>query len=454
MAQQRSTYPTVHLREMLLIAGPALLLTVFAFWFAFQFVEPAPPQTITILTGSKEGAYFAFGRQYAERLDKAGITVEVLTSSGSMENLARLNDPSGKADVALLQGGVADKAAAEGLVSLGRMFPEPLWVFYTGDELIDRLAALKGKRIAIGGEGSGSRKLALALLKSNGITSATSSLLPLSGQKAADALSTGNVDAIFLTTAPETPLIKILLADPRTKLMNFAQGEAYTRLFPYLVRITLPAGVIDLVNNVPSNDVTLVAPKAALVARPTLHPAVIGLLVEAAKEIHSDGGMFHRIGEYPESIDPEFAMSEDAARFYNRGQPWLQSFLPFWLAIFLERMFIMIVPIATILIPLVKIVPFVYEWRLKSRIMYWYAQLKGIEKELQDTHTKDDLAGYLNDMDEIDEAVSAIPMPLHYSDRFYELRAAVDLVRQRIATRHDGHNDGAGTAVEPTAKTG
>ncbi len=441
MAKQRNTYETVQLREIVLIAGPALLLTLFAFWFAFQFVEPAPPKTITISTGNKEGAYYAFGKKYATRLAEAGIKVEVLDSSGSLQNLARLKDPKSPVDVALLQGGIASKDSAEGLVSLGRVFPEPLWVFYTGDVAIDRLAALDAKRIAIGGEGSGTRQLALALLARNAITAQTATLLDLDGMAAADALLAGKVDAMFLTTSPEAPLIQMLLSDPRSKLMNFSQALAYTRLFPYLVHVTLPAGVIDLVNNVPAQDKTLVAPKAALISREGLHPAVVDLLVDAAKDVHSEGGMFHGIGEFPEPIDPEFVMSPDATRYYERGESWLQRFLPFWLAIFLDRMFIMIVPIATILIPLIKIVPFVYEWRLKSRIMYWYAQLKGIEKQLQSDMTREKLTAFLTDIDEIDEAVSAIPMPLHYSDRFYELRAAVDLVRQRIKSRRD---NGAG----------
>ncbi len=438
MARKRGAYSTVRLRELLLIGGPAFLLTIFAFWFAFQFVEPAPPKQITISTGSEKGAYYGFAQEYAKRLQKAGIKVDVLTSTGSVENISRLKAQSDKTDVALVQGGVVEKSDTKDLVSLGRVFPEPLWVFYTGTDKIDRLGDLTSKRIAVGPEGSGTRRLALSLLARNRIMETTSTLLPLGGQKAADALLSGDVDAIFLTTAPEAPLIKDLLADPRSKLMSFSQGEAYTRIFPYLVRVTLPKGVIDLVSNVPSEDVTLVAPKAALVAREALHPAVVGLLVSAAQEIHGEGGMFQRIGEYPNTVDPEFAMSEDAARFYQQGEPWLQSFLPFWLASFLERMFIMIVPIATILIPLVKIVPFVYEWRLKSRIMYWYAHLKEIEQELQDHRSKDELTAYLNEIDSIDDSISAIPMPLHYSDRFYELRAAVDLVRQRIIARRDG----------------
>lgn len=439
MAKRRDVQSSVRLRELALIAGPAVVITIFAFWFAFQFVEPAPPNEITISTGSKTGAYYGFAKSYAEELSKAGIKVNILTSSGSLENLKRLKEPGGPVELALLQGGVTDKSSdVDGLVSLGRIFPEPLWVFHTQPEKLKQLSALSGQRIAIGPEGSGTRKLALALLAPNAITAQNTTLSSLGGDQAADALLRGELDAIFLTTAPEAPLIKKLLADPRSQLMSFDQGEAYTRIFPYLVRVSLPRGVIDLVKNVPSEDITLVAPKAALVARDSLHPAIVGLLVDAAKAIHSEGGMFHRVGEYPETVDPEFTMSDDAVRFYQQGEPWLQSFLPFWLAIFIERMIVMLLPIATILIPLVKIVPFVYELRLKSRIMYWYGQLKGIEKELQASRTNEELENYLSEIVDIEESVSAIPMPLHYSDRFYELRGAVDLVRQRVEKRLAG----------------
>lgn len=420
------------MRESLLIVLPALLVMAFGFWFAYQFVEPAPPDEVTITTGAESGGYYAFAQRYKEILAESGITLNVRSSEGSLRNLSRLRDRSSGVSLALMQGGISNARRDPSIVSLGRVFLEPVWVFYRGSEPVDRLAQLAGRRIAVGGAGSGTRALALSLLEANGIDDRTARLLPLSGSEAGDALLAGEADAIFLVSAPESPLVRKLLADPAARLMSFRQAEAYTRLFPYLSRITLPAGVIDLAREVPAEDVTLVAAQAALVAREDVHPAIVGLMVQAAREVHRQGGIFQRVEEFPKSHDPEFPMQDDAERLYKSGPPFLQRFLPFWLANFIERTLIMLIPVATILLPLVKIVPWAYEWRIRRRILYWYGELKELEREVED-RSHDDVAAYLTEIARIEAAVSRIPVPLHYSDKLYELRGAVELVRNRIA---------------------
>ncbi len=425
-------------REFLLIALPIVVLTALALWATYQFVAPPPPSKIVISSGSETGAYHKFAKAYAKRLAKSGIEVEVLTSKGSIENYARLTGEDSspqRADIALVQGGTANEKNKKGILSLGRVFTEPLWVFYRSKDTLDRLAQLKGQRLAIGAKGSGTRILADALLAKNSINPSNTQLLPLGSREGAKALLDGKADAVFLVMAPNAELVHTLLKTPDVRLMNFKRSEAYTRLFPYLTSVTLPAGVIDLVKNTPDQDIKLVAPEAALVAREAVHPAIIGLIVQAATEIHGEGGMFHRIGQYPKPHDPDFKMSPDAKRMYKSGAPFFRRYLPFWLATFIERMLVMIVPIATIMIPLVKILPMAYEWRIKSRINYWYAHLKQIEKGLkEDTqHARTDF--FKDEISEIEEAVSDVKVPLNYSDRFYELRAAVDLVRQRINAR-------------------
>ena len=423
---QRSAF-----HEALMFVGPALIAVGFAFWFAYQFVEPAPPRSVNITTGSETGAYYAFARRYAEILAKSDIRLEVKASAGSLSNLELLRNPESGISVALLQGGISDHEKDPGLVSLGRVFLEPVWVFYRGIEPIDRLAQLKGKRIAIGGDGSGTQALARELLAKNAIDENTAVLLPIGGEKAAEALRDNTADAIFLVLSPQAKLVESLLRNPEIRLMYFKQAEAYIRLFPFLSKVTLPAGVIDLSAQIPSQDVELLAAQAALVARSDVHPAIVGLLVEAAKQVHGSGGIFQRVEEFPKAHDPEYPMHDDAERLYKQGPPFLQRFLPFWLANFIERSLIMIVPIATILLPLFKIVPWVYEWRIRRRILFWYGELKRLEKAVLD-ESQVEKDKYTREILRIEDAVSRIPVPLHYSDRLYELRSAVDLVRQRI----------------------
>ncbi|MEO1280202.1 MAG: TAXI family TRAP transporter solute-binding subunit [Pseudomonadota bacterium] len=433
----RSLMPRAQTREMLLIIGPAVALVAGAFWLAFQFVEPAPPSEVKITAGSLGGGYYAFGQRYADVLERSGIKVDVLTSAGSIENLKRLGEEDGGIDLALMQGGIATSAKADGgtlpdLVSLGRIFPEPLWIFYRGEETFESLTALRGKRLAIGAEGSGTRILSEALLEPNEIDATNTDLQPIGGQAAAEALKSGTVDAIFLVLSPKAPLIEELLRTQGLQLLSLRRAEAYTRLLPYLARVTLPAGVVDLVKGIPRDDVELLAAQAALVARSDTHPAIISLMVEALKEIHAEGGMFQRVNEFPKAYDPEYELSDDARRSYEDGQSFLKRYLPFWLASFIERTIVMAVPIATILLPLIKVVPWVYETRIKSRIFYWFQELRTLEKRLEQSEDGVATGAFEDEITEIDRAVNNIPVPWHYADRYYELKAAVDLVRQRI----------------------
>lgn len=424
------------LRETALVAGPALALVVGAFYIATRFVEPAPPKKIVMTTGAETGAYHAFGKRYAEALAKSGVRVELVTSAGSVENLSRLRADAGsgavRADVGLMQGGIADPASAQDLMSLGRLFPEPLWVFYRGQPGLTNLADLAGARIAIGAEGSGTARLAKVLLDKSGIKGPDSTFLPLGAGPGADALAAGQIDVLFAALAPEAPLIQKLLRNRDIEVMSFGLADAYTRIFPYLTRVVLPKGVVDIADLVPRNDVVLVAPQAALVARKNLHPAIVGLLVDAAIEIHGQGSLFYRLGDYPRSQDPEFAMSEDAEHFYKSGKPFFRRFLPFWLATFIERLLLMAVPIATVLIPLFKIVPRLYEWRIKSRLLHWYAQLKELELRVNHQDGNEGIGALKAEVDRIERGVNQVPVPFRYSDRYFELRSAVDLVRKRI----------------------
>ncbi|MFN3868816.1 MAG: TAXI family TRAP transporter solute-binding subunit [Hyphomicrobiaceae bacterium] len=429
----------VQWRETLLVGGPAAAVVFAAFWFAYQFVEPAPPRHLAITTGSEQGAYFAFAKRYQERLAGNGITLDVFPSKGSVENVARLaGEPvdGRRVDLALLQGGIADSTSLPGMVSYGRLFLEPLWVFHRLDGEIDNLTALKGRRVAIGPAGSGTRKLVETLLAANGIDASNATLLPLGSAAAVDSLEKGESDAAFFTLAPESPLVQKLMRDDRFKLASLRQAEAYTRRFPYLSRIVLPEGAIDLVRNLPERDIVMVAPQAALVGRADLHPALAWPIVDAIKATHSDGGMFHRIGDFPKAADPEFELSEDAERIYQSGAPFFQRFLPFWLASFIERMIIMVVPIATILLPLLKLGPMIYEWRIRSRLLYWWGQLKTLERRINGrAGGPAEVAEIRSSIERIEEAVSTIPVPLAYTDRLYELRSAIDLVRQRLEAR-------------------
>ncbi len=423
----------IRMRDLVTVGVPLGIVLVTLFWALAHYVEPAPPRQITISTGSESGAYYGFGKRYSEILARSGVTLNVMKSEGSAENFARIRDKASGVQVALMQGGLKGDKPVDDVRSLGRAFLQPIWVFYRSPEPWVALTDLKGKRLSLGPVGSGTQLLASKLLDKSGVDEASATRLTLSVKDSADGLRKGEIDAIFLALAPDTPLIQELLRDPNVRLMSMAHAEAYTRLFPFLTRITLPRGLVDLNRNIPPDDVQMIANEAALMVRTDLHPALVGLLAEAALETHSPGGLFQKLGVYPKPDDPEFEMSEDAERYYKSGHPFLRRYLPFWVANFLERMVIILVPVFGVLYPVLRVLPIAYNWRIRQRFLRYFSRLKTMERQLDASPTAEELSTLRQEITRIDSALSHLPVPVNHTDRYFEVRAAVEIVKLRIA---------------------
>ncbi|MBN8475031.1 TAXI family TRAP transporter solute-binding subunit [Sulfuritalea sp.] len=427
-------------RDIIFIALPSLLLAAAAFWLAAQFIKPAPPDRLIISTGGEAGAYQRFAARYKDVLARYGIELVVLPSAGSTENLQRLRDPDFEVDAAFVQGGTARPGEDEELVSLGDFYHEPLWVFYReaalrgGDKLLD----LKGKRIAVGGAGSGTQQLALELLAANGIDTRNSKLVEAGGLGVVDSLRESEIDAVFVVGPTQSALIWTLLYTPGVRLMNFTHAEAYARRFPHLSRLVLPRGAIDLVQDIPPRDMQLVSPMATVLLREDTHPALIDLLMQAASEVHGEHGVFQVPGEFPRAGHSPFPLSKEAARYYKSGKPFLQRYLPFWAATLVDRMVVMIVPLLAVLIPLFKFAPQIYGWRVRSRIYRRYGELKFLENEINENPAAHSRAEWLEKLDRIEVDASHIRTPLTFSDMLYTLRGHIDLVRDMILRRTPG----------------
>ena len=427
-------------REMALIGIPVLALVIGAFWLAHQFVKPAPPSTLVMTTGAPDGAYHSFALRYQAALAKEGVTLELRPSAGSVENLKRLRDDGSGVELGLIQGGINEGRTVEevSLMALASLYHEPLWVFYRAtspnEKPLTQLRDLSKKRINIGASGSGTRKVALDLLFANGITEKTTPLTDLNSRDAATALREGKVDAAFFVISPESPLIRELLRVPGIRLMNFAQADAYTRRFPFLDQVTLARGVVDLGADLPSDNVVLLAPTANLVARDDLHPALAYLLMEVATEIHGGGSYFAKPGQFPSLANLDFPLADESKRYAKTGRPFLQRYLPFWVANLVERLAVMLVPVVAVLIPLFKVLPWLWSWRMRSRIYRWYGELKFLERDLASGSPTDAqaLTQHLLRLDDIEAQANLLPMPLSFVDRVYTLRQHIDMVRARL----------------------
>ena len=422
-------------------ALPFVLLAAVLLALAYLWLDPTPPKRVVLATGVDQGAYSEFGKRYAAALAKHGIRVELRSTQGAAENLALLRDPASGVDLAFVQGGAdADRDPANDadtrLVSLGSMFYEPVWLFYRGQSALtllkaprlERLAQLAGWRINIGAPGSGAPNLVRRLLDANRIDPATITLLQQPQTPAVIDLLEGRLDAIVLASAPESLMVQMLLQTPGVQLFDFAQADAYTRRFGFLSAVTLPRGVVDLAADLPPADVHMVAPTATLVARESLHPALAQLFVQAAQQVHGQPGWFQRKGDFPNARDGERELAAEAQRYYRSGVPWLQRYLPFWLANVIDRMWLALLSIVAVLIPLARVVPPLIELRIRSRVFRWYGQLRAIE----DATGHQPAAALLTQLDEIETKVAQVQMPLSYTDELYTLKSHIQFVRRRL----------------------
>jgi TRAP transporter TAXI family solute receptor len=410
--------------------APAILLALAGCLVAWQFVNPAPPDTITIATGQPGGAYLLFAERYQAILAREGITLNILETAGSVENLQLLEKDA--ADLAFIQGGTADAANAPELVSLASLYYEPLWIFYSGTETLTRLTQLQSRRIATGKPGSGTQAVATALLEDNRLQINPGEVLSVGGQEAAEALVSGKVDAAFFVASVQSPLVQKLLRQQGIQLMSFERADAYTRLHRFLSRITLPEGTIDLQENIPPRDTVLLAATANLVAHSDFHPALVGLILQAAEEVHRAGGLFASPGDFPNDRYLDFPLDDGARRFFKHGPPFLQRYLPFWTANLLDRLKIMLIPLLTLMIPLAKIMPPTYRWQARKKVYRWYRELKSLDFEHPEQLSSEALHTSIQKLDAIEEDVRKVAIPLSYSDELYNLRLHIDLVRGKL----------------------
>ncbi len=422
-------------RDLLLIGLPVVVVTAALAWLVVKFLQPAPPNTIRLISGPESSSYRSTAEKYKELIEARGVKVVVLPSRGSKDNLEQLANPASQVDVGFVQGGLTDGIDTSRLVSLGSLFPQPMMVYYRHREPVEILSQLRGKRLAIGPEGSGTRALAIKLLKANDMDGPPTVILDLAGQEAADALVAGTIDAAFLSGDSATPRVMRALRQAKgVQLMSFRQANGYVRRLSFLSRFTLPEGAIDLGGNYPPTTFRLVGPTVELVARDTLHPALSDLLISAAQEVHGKAGLFRDAGEYPAPLERDFPISSDAQRYYKSGAQFLYRHLPFWLASLVDRLLVVLLPLAVLIVPAMRIVPALYSWRVRSRIYRWYGALISIERAMLKESAPEEREAILARLDEIEDSVNGIKTPLSFADQLYVLREHIGWVRHRLTT--------------------
>ncbi len=421
------------MREVLKVYGPAILLIVVIFVVAIRFIAPPPPHELRLLAGAPGGYYHSLAERYRDLLAEDGIDVVVEDSHGSIDNLHRLIDQPEGVDVALVQGGLASEvSSADNLVAIAGLFYEPVWVVVRRGLRIRRLADLKGRRIAIGTEGSGTRVLARQLLLANEIDANDATLLEVGTGASLAGLEAGTIDAAFIVIAePSQPMVDVL-ERKKVRLLSFDQADAYRMKFPFLTPVRLPMGAVSLPDNVPPTNVTLMAPTAMLVARDDIHPALVNLLLRAASQLHGGRQLFAPAGTFPTRMQVDFPLQSDAEHYFVRGPSLLFRYLPFWIAVWIERMIVLAIPLLTLL-PIIRIAPPAYRWQVERKIYRWYKRLRYLEAEADTVTDPGQRAKLRSELDEIQARLLKLKVPISYAKQLYDLRLHVDFVRARLS---------------------
>ena len=402
----------------------------------FLLMSP-PPNVITMTAGPKDSIFTMNAEKYAAVLKSKGVKLDILSSEGSLENLKRLSDPAFRVDIGFVQGGVTNSVTTDKLVSLGSISYQPLLVFCRSDKPLTLMSELAGKRLAVGPEGSGTRALALTLLDANGIKpGGSTTLLDLEGKAASKALLEGSIDAAFLMgESASRDVMRTLLRTEGIHLLDFSQADAYTRRITYLNKLVLPRGSIELGKDLPPHDLNLIGPTVEIIARPSLHPALSDLLLEAAREVHGHATVLQRQGEFPAPLEHDFRISEDASRFYKSGKSLLYRWLPFWMASLVNRIIVVFVPMILVVIPGLRIIPKMYRWQVQRRIYRWYGELLVLERSLLARMEPGKRQELIQRLDQIEQAVNKMKVPSSFADQFYGLRGHINFVRDRLADR-------------------
>ncbi len=416
--------------EFVKVWGLLALVVVAGFVITYQYVGAPPPKVVRIATGSKNGAYYTFAQEYARLLASDGITLEVLPTAGSVENLELLK--KGEVSLALIQGGSATKEDKERLQSLGSLFLEPVWIFTRKQSGIRRFLELKGKRVSVGVGGSGTHLLAKQLLSAAGITETDTQLIQEETTQAIDSLSKRKIDAAFFVASPAAPIIHELFTAPAVELLDFDRAAAYGRWFPFLTPVTLSEGVIDLQQNIPSHDTPLVAASANLAARADLNASLIPAVLNAVTRVHRAGGVLEPNRQFPSVDFIDLPLNEDARRYLINGPSFLFRWLPYGTAVLLDRLKILVLPLLALLLPLFKVAPPLYTWRIRSKIYRWYAAVREVESSIQEEKVSGDAASLIKRLSELDRQVASVSVPLSYTAELYHLRLHIRFLQEQL----------------------
>lgn len=417
--------------KFLIVSLSIFALIIASFYITAQFIQPSSKKEFTIATGSKDGQYYKTALLYKEVLEKQKVKVNIVTSNGSIDNINLLKEK--KVDMAFIQNGIDYEEKDTHLKSLASTYYEPLWIFYKNEKYtMDYIVELTSKKISIGKEGSGTFDLSSKILNDNKVNSSNSSIFNYSTKDAKDKLLKGELDAIFLVVSPDSPIVKELLENPDINLFSFKRAKAYSRKYNFLESIDLYEGTIDLYRNLPSENVNLLSTSATLVVRDDFSEELTRLVLKSIKNIHNKKSLFESENQFPNIESITIPVSEEAQRYFTYGDTWLEKIFPYWIASNLDRLKILLIPLLTLLIPLLKGGFPLYKWSIRSKIYRWYDEVQDLDLALEGLG-KEELKNKLLEIEELKKEIKEeTKVPLSYMGEYYDLIMHLELIISKV----------------------
>ena len=415
--------------------GAAFFILAALLFSTLWVLVPPPPRSIELATGFPTGLYQKFGERLQGELAEQGVSMKLRTTGGTGDNLALLSDQHSGVDFAMVQGGVADLSKYPGLVSIAGVFYEPVWVWYRESSFkneggrLSLLSQLKGKRVSIGNDGSGTLTLTSQLLKSSGLSMNDFYAEKLKPLDALEKFKKNELDAVFIVSAAEAPILKNFYETPGIRLMSFEQADAYVRLFPFLSKVTVPRGVMSIAYDLPRQDIQVLAATATLVGKDDVSPALVTLLLGDTYDILKTYSYLQKPGEFPSGTGLDFPLHVDAEIYLKDGPSFLHRHLPFWTAVWIGRFAKIVIPLLVILIPLFTYIPAAKNFFLRLKLSRVYEELKVIEKNASVPELKE--KNY-SDLADIERRVGNIRVSMLDAKELYDLKGHVGEVRGRL----------------------
>lgn len=427
---KRASWRNLVTASIAVLAFAAVLI-----WLAFTLLRPTPPRSVTMVTDPEGSTNAELAKRYREFFARNGIDLKLVPLTGAVESLARLQDPKSDVSIAILPSGITTQRDSPHLVSLGTLFYEPLWFFLRGQGF-EKPEQLRGLRLSIGPEGSASHTFSVEFFGRAGIIDQKSAtLLRFTPAETIQRLYRGELDGAVLLDTWDSPYVHELLTAENVSLQSIRRADAFVALYPHLSKLVLPAGVVDLAGNRPPADVLLLAPKASLVVSRDLHPVIQYLLLEAAEQFHSPPGVFHKAGEFPAPESIDLPLSTHARQFYRTGSPFLQRHLPLWLAVLVEQLLVLAIPLLGMIFPLLRFAPAIYGWVGRRRVYRLYSELKSLEDQLAAVPPSGTAKDFMERLGQMEDRASRQSVPASIRPQLYWLRLHIEMVREEVVRK-------------------